>query len=202
VGFPAIIYNGKTITLSKIPYKLSIEDQPQVLNNRSASGIAETLLVRTDTRIEWAARNFRNRDTTDATLKRQLRQWIVWASMGKAWNLAIDSTDAVLTTSSGAIAAGASFISLTSLTGIVANNLYVLRDAMHLELVKVTALNSPGAGQVTLAETVNFTYPSGARFRSERYWPGRLVMDRYPIIEHEPLFYDLEMALTEDVNAI
>lgn len=202
MGFPAIAYNGKTITLSKIPYKLSIEDQPQVLNNRSASGRCETLLVRTDTRIDWASRNFRNRDATDATLKRQLRQWIVWASLGKSWTFAIDSTDSVLTTSSGAITAGAPFISLTSLTGIVANNLYVLRDAMHLELVKVTALNSPSPGQVTLAETVNFAYPSGARFRSERYWPGRLVPDRYPIVEHEPLFFDLEFGFTEDVNSL
>lgn len=202
MGLPLITYNGKTITFTQYVYRLQLDSPRQVIQNQSASGFVETLNVRADVQVDLAFRYFVNSNSADATLKRNLKQWYVWAAEGRAWNFGLDSADTVFTTLSSSAAAGDSVLSLATMTGVTVNGLYIVRNAVSLEVVKVTAINTPGAGQVTLADTLNFSYFLGDRFRSERVWPGRLLSNANPLIERPPLWYDVELRFAEDVNAI
>ena len=203
MGFPLITFNGRTINFTKIPYRLQVHPSRQIVQNQSASGKSETLNVRAEVTVEVALRWFVNANATDATLKRNLQQWFSWATKGLAWNFGMDSAHTVYTTLSANAAAGATALSLTTLTGVVVNGLYIVRNELNLEVVKVTALNSPGAGQVTIADPLTFAYFSGDRFRSEKVWPARLLSMEHPIIDH-PVpnhpFWDFELKFTEDLN--
>lgn len=202
MGSPIITYNSKTITFTQFVYRFQLDSPRQVIQNQSASGMVETLKVRADVQVDLAFRYFVNATAADATLKRNLKQWHVWAQEGRAWNFGLDSADVVFTTLTASAAAGDTVLALSSMTGVAVNGLYIVRNALSLEVVKVTALNSPGAGQVTLADTLNFSYFSGDRFRSERVWPGRLLSNDNPLIERPPLWYDFELRFAEDVNLL
>jgi hypothetical protein len=202
MGYPIIQYNSKTITFTQSIYRIQLDSPRQVIRNVSATGFQETLNVRADVTVDLAFRWFKNSVATDATLKRNLQQWSVWAQEGRAWNFGLDSANVVNTVLTANAAAGASVLSLSSMSGVAVDGLYVLRNALSLELVKVTALNTPGAGQVTLAETLNFSYFTGDRFRAEWFWPARLLSNDNPLIERPPLWYDVEMRFAEDVNSL
>lgn len=202
MGLPILTFNGRTINFTQKVYRFQLDSPRQVIRNQSASGFVETLKVRADVVVDAAFRYFVNADSADAALRRYLHQWHVWAQEGRAWNFGLDSDHTVLTTISANAASGATGLTLTSMTGVVVNGLYILRNAISLELVKVTALNTPGAGQVTIAEPLNFSYFTGDRFRSERFWPGRLLSNDNPIRENPPLWYDFEPRFAEDVNLL
>lgn len=193
-----ITYNSKNIDLSNDAYRLQIDYPRAVLTNRSASGLFETLNVKAECRVSVGFRNFLNSNATDATLKRNLQQWLMWAQAGLAWTFAWDSAEVVSTTLAGSEAAGQTAIGLTSTTGIDVGGLYVIRSLTHIEVVKIASVDS--AVQVTLTETLNHDYSVGGRFRSERYWPARLASTKFPIIESPPLWYGLEFDFFEDVN--
>lgn len=202
MAIPFISYNSKTITFTQDVYRLQMDYPRQVIRNESASGFVETLKVRADVVIDLAFRFFVNADSADAELKRHLEQWSVWAQEGRPWTFARDSNHAVLSSLNGSHAAGVTVLSLTSMAGVAVNGLYVLRNWLGLELVKVTALNTPGAGQVTIADSLNFSYFTGDRFRSQQYWPARLLTNQNPLIERPPLWYDVELRFAEDVNLL
>jgi hypothetical protein len=94
--------------------------------------------------------------------------------------------------------AGSTIIGLTSTTGIDAGAQYIIRNDVHCELVKVLTVDS--ATQVTLVEGLNFDYSDGDRFRSEFYWPARLLDNDPVILERPPLHYDVELSFAEDLN--
>jgi hypothetical protein len=203
VGFPLITYNSKTINFPDRAYRLQIDSPRHMTSNRSASGFAEDLKIRADVQVDVGFRWFPNASTSD--FKRQLKQWHVWAQEGRAWNFGIDSTDTVFTTLSASAAAGATVLSLATMTGVAVDGLYIVRNTLDLEVVKVTALNTPGAGQVTIADPLNFSYFLGDRFRSERVWPGRLLSNENPIVDHPApnhIFWDFELRFSEDVNLL
>lgn len=202
MAIPIIQYNSKTITFTQDVYRMQLDTPRQVIRNQSAHGLVETLNVRADVNVDLAFRYFVNADAADATLKRNLQQWSVWAQEGRPWNFARSASDTVATVLTTSAAAGTSVLALASMTGVAVNGLYILRNALSLEIVKVTAINTPGAGQVTLAETLNFSYFLGDRFRSEQYWPARLLSNDNPLIERPPLWYDVEIRFQEDVNLL
>lgn len=192
-------YNGKTIDFPQYVYRNTPPDyQRQTSGRKSASGIEETLNIRHDVMMDMAWRYFPNDDAVYATLKRNLKQLESHAQKGGAFTVALDSTDTFITTTTNSPASGASLVSLTSVTGIVAGRSYVLRNKPDCAVVKVDGI----AGlDVTLAETLNEGYFAGDRFRAEMYWPARLADKTRPIIiERGPLWYDVELKFTEDVN--
>lgn len=195
-----ITYNGKHFDFTVAPYRLQINPDRRVLRNISASGKQETLNVRSDLIVDIGFRNLQNRVAADATLKRYLLQWLMWAEAGMPWTLARDYTDMVLTTLTGNEAAGQTVIGLTSTTGIVADRQYVIRSEVQLEVVKVLSVDS--SVQVTLTESLNHPYSTGDRFRTEQYWPGRLIENKNPISENPPLFYNFDLMFAEDVNLL
>lgn len=196
-GSPAV---AKTIDLPYFIYRTLPPDYPRVtLSNRSASGIVETLTVRTDAVMDIAVRNLLRRDAAHITLKRQIKQWEQWAQNGSAWTLALDSTNTVNTTITNSPAADATVVTVASATGIVAGREYVLRNEFDLEVVKVTGI----AGlDLTLTEPLNFAFFAGDRFRAEMFWPARLMDNRPIIVERGPLFYDVEIRFREDLNSL
>jgi hypothetical protein len=194
-----ITYNSKNIDFTNDAYEFEIDQRRSVLTNMSASKLVETLNVGPDEIITIRFRNLLNSNAADATLKRNLRQWFMWALAGNSWTFARDSAEAVNTTLDVGESAGDTVIDVASTTGIDVNGLYVIRSATHMETVKIDSIDA-GAGQVTITETLNFDYANGSRFRSAEYWPARLVESRNPIIENPPMFYDVELIFMEDVN--
>lgn len=194
-----ITYNSKNIDFTRDPYRY---DPPQYrrikVENRSVLGVCETLLHRIDVVVSISFRNFLNSDATDATLKRKLNQFAVWAQSGGTWTFAYDSGEVVNTTLTGAEAAGQTVIGVTSSTGVDASGLYVIRSHEHAELVHIASVDS--GSQVTLTETLNHAYASGSRFRSERYWPARLIS--FALTEHSTMRWGLDLQFYEDVNSL
>jgi hypothetical protein len=191
----------KTIDFPRFAYKMNPPDYDRkTLGSGSASGVVETLTVRTDVNVEIAFRHCLQREEPYITLKRNLKQWAGLAKGGSAWSLALDSTDTVLTRITNSPAAGESLVSLLDATGVVAGRSYVLRNEFDAEPVKVLSI----AGlDMTLAEPLNYGYFADDRFRSEMYWPARLMDGSAKVIlENGPLWFDVELRFTEDVNSL
>lgn len=195
-----ISYNGKLIDFTQDCFRLQYDMPRVVMANRSASGIVETLNVSAEVVHALGWRSFVNATAADATLKRNLQQWFSWAQRGGAWTFARDSGDMVLTTLSGAEAAGQTVIGLTSTSQIVAGRQYVIRSLVHAELVKVFTVDS--GVQVTLVESLNHGFAAGDRFRSYEYMPARLISNANPIVEAPPLWFDVNLSFREDVNSL
>lgn len=193
-----ITYNGKTIDFTQDGYRMQPEPPRSVTSTQAAGGVVETLNIRANMLMEFFWRRFVNANSADATLKLNLDKWFQWAQAGYPWFFARSSADMVLTELSGGEAAGQTVIGLLDTTGIVAGRRYVIRSDINMEPVKVLSVDS--SVQVTLTDTLNHGYGAGDRFRSEQYWPGRLVNARNPVREVPPLWYDVELAFIEDVN--
>jgi hypothetical protein len=199
MGLPLITYNGRTINFTQQGWRYQLNTPRQIIRNQSAAGLVETLKIRADVEIELDFRWFVNTVAADAELKRQLKQWHVWAQEGRPWNIGMNSDDTVYTTLTANAPAGSTAITLDNMILIVVGGLYIVRNELNLELVKVTAI---GGSTVTIAEPLNFGYLTGDRFRSERVWPARLLRNDNVIIEKPPRWYDVELRFAEDVNAL
>lgn len=193
-------YNSKTVDFPDEPWRRTPPDYPRrALRGASAAGIVETLTVRTDTELDIGFRNFQHANATHATFFRNFKQFQQWAWNGGTWTLALDSGDTVLTTITNSPAAGTSTLELTSATGVVVGRHYVLRNEFDVEVVKIATLVSLTAG---LTEPLNFNYYAGDRFRAEHYWPARVVDDAPMLINHPPLWFDVDMRFMEDLNSL
>jgi hypothetical protein len=195
-----ITYNAKNIDFPSSYYRINVPEYPrEALRGKSAAGIVETLGVRHDVVIDLGFRNFKNDDATNATFKRNLKQFESWAQAGNTWTLALDSGDTFMTTLTNSPAAGATVLSLTSATGVVAGRHYVVRNEFDAEVVKVASIASL---DVTLTESLNWPFYAGDRVRAEMYWPARLAGDRPIIIERPPLWFDVEIPFMEDLSLL
>lgn len=171
----------------------------RTLRNESASNVVETLTVRHDVTLDIAFRGCLNREEPWITMKRNVKQFAAYAQYGRLWYLALDSTDTALTTITNAPVEGSTVISLLNSSAVVAGRSYVVRNDVDVEVVKVASIAVP---DVTLTEPLNFAFFPGDRFRSELYWPARLVDDSPIIVERGPLWYDVEIRFIEDVNSL
>ncbi len=198
---PAIVWNGHTISFNWNFFTFQrLDNSRSALINRSASKITETLNVAADDGAALGFRNFVNSNSTDATLKRNMRQFFQWASQGNAWTFASDSSKTVLTTLASGAASGDTSLVLTSATGVVAGQQYVLRSKTQIQVVKINSI--AGAPTVTIIEALDFAFASGSRFRDDQYWPARLADMTNPIVEQPPLHFDIALRFTEDVNSL
>jgi len=189
-----ITYNGKNIDFPKSFFEKQIDSSRLVIQNKGV--IQETLNVAATEMVRVSFRGLLNVDHAD--LKRQLQQWFQWAQEGKYWTFAADSTKTVLTTLNGGASAGATTMALTSTAGISADQLFVIRNLVRLDVVEVASVSSPN---VTLSESLNVDFTTGSRFRTAEFWPGRLADAKHPIIEDPPRHYRVLLNFTEDVNS-
>lgn len=197
MALPQIVYNGKTINFPWGPYAFNPEYPHRRMQNFSATEIGEVINVTPSVLISMAFRNFEN--TAYPDLRRAIEQLWEWASCGQAWRFAMDSSLVSLTTLNGAASAAASSVVVTSNTGLTIGDAVIIRDSNHMQRTKIS--NIAGT-TITLADTLDFAYVSGARFRHERYWPARLLdTKKHFIREMPPLMYDLEFAFMEDMNS-
>ena len=200
MGFPAIVYNSKTISFDFGVVRIQIDPVRSVLHSRSVAGIEERLNVRTDSIVHVLMQGFIFDNATHETLRRNLEQWFSWATFGNTWTFARDSAKTVNTTLSAAEAAGQTVFSITSTTGLTAGYFCIIRSATHQELVKIASVDS--GTQVTIVETLNFGYASGDRFRHEHYWPARLLNNVNPIQKESNMSWRLALDFIEDVNTL
>ena len=195
MGLPVISYNSKTVSFPE-DFDNRTMDYPDVaMMNKSASGLAETLGVRADVSVSVL-----NTMMSSDSLKQQLQQFFAWAKSGAGWTLARDSANVVNTTISSGAAAGAGSVVVTSATGITIGNRYVIRSKTRVEVV--TCTNVSGTTISFTGSELNFAYASGARFRAEEFWPGRLVDVSPIVIEQPPVLYTFSMKFIEDVNSL
>lgn len=197
MGLPQILYSSKSISFPWGAYNIQIEYPHLRTQNFSASKIAEVINVTPDVAVSVALRNFEN--TAYPTLRRNLEQLWEWASVGGAWQFALDSALTANTTLNGAVSATATSVVVASSAGLNIGDSVVVRDSNHMEKCKIG--NIVGT-TITLVEALNFGYASGARFRHETYWPARLLDTRRHFVrEKPPLMYDVELVFCEDMNS-
>lgn len=206
MGVPTIYFGSKTIALSpsnqnvsRTNWRQQIDMKQITVANRAVSGIEERLNVRLDLMVSMGWRGFLT--SADATIKRNLQQWQSYAQEGGAWYFALDSSDKVLTTLSASASAGASSVVVTDATGIVANRQYILRGSTRPELIKVGSGYVSGT-TIPLTETLINDWFSGDRFRSEFYWPARLIRPDNILKEREPIWFDVDLEFIEDVQSL
>lgn len=206
MGVPTIYYGSKTIALSpsnqsasQSNWRQQIDPKQITVANNAVSGIEERLNVRLDLMVSMGFRYFLT--TTDATIKRNVQQWFSYAQEGNAWYFALDSSKTVLTTLANSASAGASSVVVTSATGITAGQQYVVRGSTRMELIKVDA-SYVGGTTIPLVETLNNDWFAGDRFRSEFYWPARLIREDNVIVEREPIWFDVNLDFIEDVQSL
>lgn len=196
-----LTYNSKTVAIGTLCYRLQIDRKRLALRGTSANGIIETLNVRVDELVSIGWRNFASANATDATLRRNLQQWLQWAQKGGTWKIARDAGEMVETTVNGAAALGATSLTLTSTTGVLPGKTYIIRNETDYDIVNVATVNV-WTNVVTLTEGLNYAFATLARFRSEHYWSGRLPESSVPIIEDPPLHFTFELDFLEDLNSI
>ena len=189
-----ITYNSKNVDFTKGAAVRDIYYPRQVLQGVSTARKTETLNVYADCIVHMAFVNFMTGDATDDTLKRNLYQWKQWAEAGNAWTMAYDSAETVKTTLTATEAIGSTVIDLTSVSGIDVDGLYVIRNSVNIELVKIVSV---GASTVTLTEGINVAFASGDRFRAEHFWDGRLISCK---LTEDVKFWDFELEFSEDMN--
>jgi hypothetical protein len=195
-----ISYNSKTIDFPVPAYSLQMPDYSGIqIENVAAVELVETLNVSSGCMFRISFRNLLNSDSTHATFKRNLQQWYRWACKNGVWYFSYDNAEEVLTTLTTGPAAGATSFDVTSVTGIDNNGLYVIRNLTDSELVKVLSVSG---STVNIAETLNYDFAVGDRFRSELYWPARLINRVNPIIERPPLMFDVDLLFMEDCNSL
>lgn len=200
MGLPRISYNSKNVDLpedvSVMPWQL----QQQGTQNRSVSGIGvETLSHRIDVVVSAAWDMLVASGVADTERKRQLRQLAQWIQAGSAFTFARDRDKTVNTTISADAAAGASSVVVASATGITIGDEYVLRDSLRAETVKVSNISGT---TITLAETLNFDFAAGARFRYAEYWPARAVPGTLVVRDVPPVQFSVSLDFYEDVSGL
>lgn len=196
---PAIVYNGKNVIFPENPFQLQPEYPEDRIDILSISKVMQSLNLAPNAVMQYGFRLFEN--VAQATFKRNLKQWFLWAQNGGSWIFAYDLNLQNITTLNGGVLAGASSVVVTSATGLVVGNQYVIRSKTNLELVKISGISGT---TITLVESLNYAYATGSRFRDELYWPARLNPGdkKSPVVEVPPLHFNVSLNFMEDVNSL
>lgn len=162
--------------------------------HRADSGLSETAVRERYDRLRFGVEAFSDLSTYDA-----LVAWWSHAEQGKPFGVALDSADRVDTTLSASAVAGATSITVTSGTGIVAGRRYKIRDAdgRNEEIVTVGGGYVSGT-TVPLAAGLVYARASGAILRSVDWFPSMETEDdAFPVVNAFGLFYALDASCRE-----
>jgi len=160
---PALLYNGQTIDLGKMPRRYQASMGPPRTVRLGVGGSNEIV---TEPRVvhqivaEWLI------DT--AALKLALENWWQWAQRGGSFQFAMDASDVVDTTVAVAAAAGDTVVWVNSPSGIAAGT-YRIIDGENHQTVTVSSIS---ADKVTLSTGLLWAVGVDAIFRDEYYLPG------------------------------
>jgi len=166
-----IAYDSKTIDLLTGPEGLRARYLVEKSQNRSGSGkYVETLVHYAG--FEGALDCYFQQAAYEAMVA-----WWSWAMQGKAWSLAMDSTDTVSTTLDGAAAAGQKVIPLAATAGLAAGDKCLIRSADRITY-EIVEIDSVSAGvSITAEENLKQSYVSGDGFRHLDYFPACVLAD-------------------------
>lgn len=195
---PQIDWNGKSIQFGYdlAPPDISYPDPRE--ETISVAGQGQTRIRRADCLVSIMLASF-----FDDDLLRRVRQWHQWAKRGLSWYLALDSNERVLTALASGASAGDDSIEVESATGIVEGKTYIIRNATNLQPIKVESVVGTTVNFVT-GDTLDYNFAAGDRFRSEYYWPARLLNVDNPVQMQKdgPGIWDLLIQIREDMNPI
>lgn len=197
MGLPRIIYNSRNLDFPFDCYNLQPDFPRSVAANLSVSEVAEYLNAGPGGIYSYQFRLLENANSTHATLKRKLENWLEWAQQGKPWYFARDNSKTGLTTLSAGAAAGDTALTVTGISGFASGDDCILRSATQQAKGKING--APSGSTVTLTESLDFDFTASCRFRHREYIPGRLL-DYKIIIERAPLHFDVSLIFNEDMN--
>lgn len=174
-----ITYNSKTIDLGRAPQVLRVDARVPRVINTTLSGINEVItLPRVDVHVHIEIPQINS-----ALLRMQMEDWWQWAQRGGSWSFAKDSSKTVSTTLTGVSNAGATLAVVSSATGIVNGQQYVLIDGPNYAVVTVL---SQASTSITLTGAIDVAFGIGARFRDLAFWNGiiRNSDADHPCVDH------------------
>ncbi len=165
-----ITYDSKTIDLLIGPEGLDTQYLIERAQAKSGSGKIDTI-------VHYALiEGLLDARFTEATFQ-VLLAWWSWASQGKTWALAMDSSKVGNTTLDGAAAAGQKTVPLTATAAFAEGDVCLIRTAARLTYEVVT-IDTISAGVSIAAEAnLKFTYASGDGFRHKDYFPSLVSLD-------------------------
>lgn len=195
MGLPRIILPDRNVDAPEEVHRIEIFYPDQRIYNVALSGKSETITMRSEVvaTVEWQMMSFPK--TADYVFHRKLQAWWQHAKAGGSWSFARDRDKTVHTTLSANAAAGAGSVVVTSATGIVAGQQYIIRDALHTQLVEVASIAS--APTITLTENLLFDFDTAAIFRDEYYLFGELLDTTPPIQKTMPDHYNVVLNFRE-----
>lgn len=159
-----ITYNSKTIDLDK-PRAIYIDPfVPRTINTTLTGDTEIVYLPRVDVNVRATFAK-----ETSSTLRLQLHEWWQWAQKGGQFRFVFDTAKTVKTTLSAQEAAGQTILSVTSVTGFVAGQQYVVIGGPNYQLVQI---DSVGASTITITSSLNATFASGSVVRDQYLWDG------------------------------
>lgn len=166
-----LIYNSKTINLPKAANSIFIDPFVPRTTNTTLTGDTEIVyLPRVDVRVRATFPPFATNNTT----RLALHEWWQWAQKGGQFRFVFDSTKTVKTTLSAQEAAGQTVLSVTSTSGFVIGQQYVIVGGPNYQLVQVSNV---GASDITVTSSLNATFASGSVVRDQYLWDG-IIRDR------------------------
>ena len=193
---PQINYNSKVIQFPLDCINIQAEERRDILPNRAVSKVEERLNVSVDVIVHVMFRAFARDVAADVTMARNLGQWLQWATFGNPWTFARDGNKTGNTTVIPAALAGATSFAVNSAAGFAVGDAVFLRTATQQEPAKIAGISG---STITVTESLNFGYASGARFRHQEFWPARLLDTKNPVREIPPL-YEVDFTFVEDWN--
>lgn len=199
MGLPRIIMPDRNVDIPEEVHRIEIRYPDARIYNVAVSGASEVLTLRSEVvaEVEWQMMQFPN--AADYDLHRQLQAWWRHALQGGVWSFARDRNKIVHTTLSVAAVAGASSVVVTSATGIVAGQQYLIRNDVRSQLVEVASIAS--APTITLTENLLFAFDAGAIFRDEYYLFGEVIdAEEAPIQKVMPDHYNVLLRFRESRN--
>lgn len=165
---PTITYNAKTIVLQEEPLKGSFgyEALPPRTVNTALAGSTEVITIpRCDVTI--SGRFY----VDEASLVPALENWQQWALQGNAWTFAYDGDQTASTTLNGAQSAGASTVTLASVTGIRIGDRYAMKDGPFHQVVTVESISG---SVVTIVGTLDNAFATASIFRDQYFISGEI----------------------------
>lgn len=156
-----ITYNSKTIDVSAD--EIIIDPFLPKRIHRTLTGAQETVYEpRMDVRI---TAHFRKH--TDAAKRLAVFEWWQWAQQGNSFRYVKDTTKTVKTTLSASEAAGQTVLSVSSTSGFVQGQQYVIVGGPNYQLVQIASI---GISDITVTSSLNATFASGSVVRDQYLW--------------------------------
>jgi hypothetical protein len=194
VGNPEIVYNGITLSFPEAASNWKPLRRRIANVNTSHGGITETVRL-----AIWDEGLLLVEDFEDAAFFRSLFAWWEWANQGEQYAVALDSAKKINLSITGTSAAGQPDVLMSTTTGIVVAQEYLLRSA-DLTKGEIIVVQSVTAGvKVTATANLKYGYANGDTFRDRAYYPKAINLDdAQPFFENELPTYHFEHHFRED----